>query len=338
MSDWVSWWTPDLTAVLIAIVKAIVLLLGVVLLAAMLIWVERRLLGLWQDRYGPNRVGPFGLLQVSADMIKIFFKEDWVPPFVDKPVFLIAPAVAMITAMLAFLLVPVAPGWGVAPDLNVGVLLFFGLASLAVYAAMLGGWSSNSKYALLGGLRAAAQMLSYEVFMGIALMGVVIQAGSFQLDHIVAAQRHLWFIVPQFFGFCMFSLAAVATTHRFPFDLPEAEQELTAGYHTEYSGMKFGMFFVAEYVGVVLVSALLTTLFFGGWHGPLTDRLPWLAFVWFSLKTLFFVMIFILLRGALPRPRYDQIMAVGWKLCLPVSLVNLLVTAAVVLAGTPRGA
>jgi NADH-quinone oxidoreductase subunit H len=338
MTEWMSWWTPELTAVLVAVVKAIVLLLGLVMVGAMLIWVERRLLALWQDRYGPNRVGPFGLLQVVADMIKIFFKEDWVPPFVDKPVFLIAPALAMITAMLAFVLVPVAPGWGVAPDLNVGVLLFFALASLEVYAAMLGGWSSNSKYALLGGLRAAAQMLSYEVFMGIALMGVVIQAGSFQLDQIVAAQRHLWFIVPQFLGFCLFSLAAVATTHRFPFDLPEAEQELTAGYHTEYSGMKFGMFFVAEYVGVVLVSALLTTLFFGGWHGPFADRLPWLGFVWFALKTFFFIMTFVLLRGALPRPRYDQMMAVGWKLCLPLSLVNVLVTAVVVLAGNARGA
>jgi NADH-quinone oxidoreductase subunit H len=338
MTEWLSWWTPELTAVLVAVVKAIVLLLGLVMVGAMLIWVERRLLALWQDRYGPNRVGPFGLLQVVADMIKIFFKEDWVPPFVDKPVFLIAPATAMITAMLAFVLVPVAPGWGVAPDLNVGVLLFFALASLEVYAAMLGGWSSNSKYALLGGLRAAAQMLSYEVFMGIALMGVVIQAGSFQLDQIVAAQGHLWFIVPQFFGFCLFSLAAVATTHRFPFDLPEAEQELTAGYHTEYSGMKFGMFFVAEYVGVVLVSALLTTLFFGGWHGPFVDWLPWLGFVWFALKTFFFIMTFVLLRGALPRPRYDQMMAVGWKLCLPLALVNVLVTAAAVLAGNATGA
>jgi NADH-quinone oxidoreductase subunit H len=338
MTEWVNWWTPELTAVLVAVVKAIVLLLGLVMVGAMLIWVERRLLALWQDRYGPNRVGPFGLLQVVADMIKIFFKEDWVPPFVDKPVFLIAPATAMITAMLAFVLVPVAPGWGVGPDLNVGVLLFFALASLEVYAAMLGGWSSNSKYALLGGLRAAAQMLSYEVFMGIALMGVVIQAGSFQPDQIVAAQQHLWFIVPQFFGFCLFSLAAVATTHRFPFDLPEAEQELTAGYHTEYSGMKFGMFFVAEYVGVVLVSALLTTLFFGGWHGPFADRLPWLGFIWFALKTFFFIMTFVLLRGALPRPRYDQLMAVGWKLCLPLSLANVLVTAAVVLAGNATGA
>jgi NADH-quinone oxidoreductase subunit H len=332
-----SWWTPELAAVLIAVSKAIALLLGLVVVAAMLIWVERRLLALWQDRYGPNRVGPFGLLQVVADMIKIFFKEDWVPPFVDKPVFLIAPLVAMVTAMLGFLLVPVAPGWGVAPDLNIGVLLFFALAGLAVYAVMLGGWSSNSKYALLGGLRSAAQMISYEVFMGIALMGVVIETGSFRLDHIVTAQRHLWFIVPQFFGFCTFSLAAVATTHRFPFDLPEAEQELTAGYHTEYSGMKFGMFFVAEYVGVVLISALLTTLFFGGWQGPFVDRLPWLGFVWFALKTFFFIMLFILLRGALPRPRYDQIMGAGWKFCLPLSLANMLATAAVVLARTPGG-
>jgi NADH-quinone oxidoreductase subunit H len=337
MSDWMGWWTPELTAVLLAVIKAIVLLLALVVGAAMLIWAERRLLALWQDRYGPNRIGPFGLLQVSADMIKIFFKQDWVPPFVDKPVFIIAPAVAMITAMLAFLIVPVSPGWGVAPDLNVGVLLFFALASLEVYAAMLGGWSSNSKYSLLGGLRAAAQMLSYEVFMGLALMGVVVQAGSFQLDNIVAAQSHRWFIVPQFLGFCLFSLSAVATTHRFPFDLPEAENELTAGYHTEYSGMKFGMFYVGEYVGIVLVSSLLTTLFFGGWHGPFTDRWPPLGFVWFALKTLFFIMIFILLRGSLPRPRYDQIMSLGWKLCLPLALLNLLVTAAIVLAVTGRG-
>jgi NADH-quinone oxidoreductase subunit H len=327
-----SWWTPELAAVLIAVVEAIVLLLGLVGVAAMLIWVERRLLALWQDRYGPNRVGRFGLMQVVADMVKIFFKEDWVPPFVDRPVFVIAPAVAMITALLSFVLVPVTPQWGVAADLNVGVLLFLALAGLSVYATMLGGWASNSKYALLGALRAAAQTLSYEVFMGIALMGVVIQAGSFQLDRIVAAQQGLWFIVPQFFGFCVFSLAAVATTHRFPFDLPEAEQELTQGYQTEYSGIKFGMFFVGEYVGVVVVSALLATLYFGGWRGPFLEWLPWLAFVWFALKTSFFVMMFVLLRGALPRPRYDQLMSVGWKFCLPLSLVNMLATAAVVLA------
>jgi NADH-quinone oxidoreductase subunit H len=330
-----SEWTPYLIALLIDVTKALVLLFGLVFAAAMLIWGERRLLALWQDRYGPNRVGPFGLLQVMADMVKIFFKEDWVPDFVDRPVFLLAPVVAMSTALLIFIVIPVAPGWGVAPDLSVGVLVFLALAGLQVYGAMLGGWSSNSKFALLGGLRSAAQMLSYEVFMGVAVMGVVLQAGSFRLDRIVEAQQHLWFIVPQCCGFFVFSLAAVASVHRFPFDLPETEQELVAGYHTEYSGMKFGMFFVAEYVGIVVVSSLLTTLFCGGWHGPFTDRLPWLGFIWFALKTLMFIMLFILLRGALPRPRYDQIMAVGWKFCLPLSLVNLLITAALVLAGTP---
>ncbi|MBL6749050.1 MAG: NADH-quinone oxidoreductase subunit NuoH [Nevskia sp.] len=323
--------TPQVIAALIAMVKAIVILLGVVILAAMLIWVERRLLGVWQDRYGPNRVGPFGLGQVVADMIKIFFKEDWMPPFVDKPTFVIAPMVAMTTMMLGFVLVPVTPTWGVAPHLNVGILLFFALAGLAVYAVMLGGLSSNSKYALLGGLRSAAQMLSYEVFMGVAAMGVVMCTGSFTLADIVDAQKGCWFIVPQFLGFCTFSLAAIATTHRHPFDLPEAEQELAAGYHTEYSGMKFGMFFVAEYVGVVLVSALLTTLYFGGWRGPFVDQLPWLAFPYFFVKTSIFIMLFILLRGALPRPRYDQVMDGGWKFCLPLALLNLLGTGAYLL-------
>jgi NADH-quinone oxidoreductase subunit H len=327
----VSGASPQLIAALVGGAKALVLLLALVIAAAMLIWGERRLLALWQDRYGPNRVGPFGLLQVVADMVKIFFKEDWVPAFVDRPVFLLAPLIAMSTALLIFVLIPVAPGWGVAPDLNVGVLLFLALAGLGVYGAMLGGWSSNSKYALLGGLRSAAQMLSYEVFMGIALMGVVIEAGSFRLDRIVEAQRHLWFILPQCCGFLAFSLAAVASVHRFPFDLPETEQELVAGYHTEYSGMKFGMFFVAEYAGIVVISSLLTTLFLGGWQGPLAEQLPWMGFVWFALKTLFFIVMFVLLRGALPRPRYDQIMSMGWKFCLPLSLVNLLATAALVL-------
>lgn len=329
-----SAWTPQLTVALLGGVKALVLLLGLVGVAAWLIWAERRLLAVWQDRYGPNRVGPFGLLQVVADMIKIFFKEDWVPSFVDRPVFLLAPLIAMSTALLIFAVVPVAPGWGVAPGLHTGVLFFLALAELQVYGAMLGGWSSNSKYALLGGLRSAAQMLSYEVFMGIALMGVVIQTGSFRLDRIVEAQRHLWFIVPQCAGFFAFSLAAVASVHRFPFDQPEAEQELVAGYHTEYSGMKFGMFFVAEYVGIAVVSSLLTTFFLGGWHGPLADRLPWMGFIWFASKTLCFVVMFILLRAALPRPRYDQMMAMGWKFCLPLSLVNLLATAAYVLLST----
>lgn len=324
---------PAIVAIIVEVLKGLVILFGMVIVAALLIWIERRLLGLWQDRYGPNRVGPFGSLQVVADMIKIFFKEDWIPPFVDKPTFIMAPMIAMGTLMLAFMLIPVTPTWGVAPDLSIGVLFFFAIAGLEVYAVMLGGWSSNSKYSLLGGLRSAAQMVSYEVFMGIALMGVVMWTGSFRLNDIVAYQaEHGWFIVSQFFGFCTFSLASIAVVHRHPFDLPEAEQELAAGYHTEYSGMKFGMFMVAEYVGVVLVSALLVTLFFGGWHGPGVEEMPWLALVYFVAKTLFFVIIFILLRAALPRPRYDQVMAGGWKFCLPLAVINMLVTGAFVLS------
>ena len=208
-------------------------------------------------------------------------------------------------------------------------LLVLAIAGLAVYAVMLGGWSSNSKYSLLGGLRSTAQTISYEVFMGIALMGVVMWTGSFKLSDIVAYQaEHGWFIVSQFFGFCAFSLASIAVVHRHPFDLPEAEQELAAGYHTEYSGMKFGMFMVSEYVGIVMVSALTVTLFFGGWHGPFDEHIP---FVWFALKTFFFMSSYILVRAALPRPRYDQIMSAAWLWCLPMSLINLLVTGAIVL-------
>lgn len=317
--------SPEIVAIVIGVIKALVLLIGLVLVGAWMIWVERRLLGLWQDRWGPNRVGPLGLGQVVADMVKIFFKEDWIPPFVDKPVFIVAPFVAIVTMLLGFAIVPVAPGWRIA-NLNIGILYFLAMASLAVYAVMLGGWSSNSKYALLGALRSAAQMVTYEVFMGLAVMGVVMQAGSFSLDRIVAAQKNLWFVIPQFIGFCLFSLAGIAATHRSPFDLPEAEQELAAGFHTEYSGMKFGMFFVGEYVGVVVVSALIVTLFFGGWQGP------WLPpFIWFAIKTSIFLVLFILLRAALPRPRYDQLMEAGWKFCLPLALLNLLVTGAIVL-------
>lgn len=299
-------------------------LVGVLLSSALLIWVERRLLGLWQDRYGPNRVGPFGLLQVVADMGKIFFKEDWIPPFADKPVFVLAPAVAVAASLIAFAVIPLAPGWMIS-DLDIGLLFFLAMTALSVYSVVLGGWASDSKYALLGALRAAAQMLSYEVFMGISLMGVVMLAGSFDLNRIVAAQQGLWYVVPQFLGFIVFLVAGVAGVHRMPFDLPEAEQELVAGFHTEYSGLKFGLFFVGEYVGILLVSALTVTLFLGGWRGP------WLPPVlWFLLKLAVFVVLFILLRAALPRPRYDQLMAFGWKVMLPLSLLNLAVTGVVV--------
>ncbi len=303
------------------------LILGaVIVIAALLITVERRLLGFWQERLGPNRVGWFGSLQVVADMIKIFTKEDWVPPFADRVSFVIAPAIIMTVILLSFAVVPFAPNIGVV-DSNIGVLFILAMASLGAYSVMLGGLSSDNKYALLGSLRAAAQMVSYEVFMGISLLGVVALSGSFNLRTIVEAQEGMWFVVPQFIGFIIFLIAGVAESHRLPFDIPEAEQEICAGYHTEYSGMKFGMFFVGEYLGLVLVSSLITVLFFGGWMGP--AFLP--PIIWFALKSGVFIAFFILLRAAIPRPRYDQLMSYGWLFLLPLSLINLLVTGVVIL-------
>lgn len=293
-------------------------------LAAFLIWLERRLLALWQDRYGPNRTGPFGLLQVLADMIKIFTKEDWIPPFADKAVFVIAPAIIMVTVLMSFAIVPFAPGIWVT-NFNIALLFFLGMSSLGVYSIVLAGWSSDNKYSLLGGLRAAAQMMSYEVFMGLSLMGVVLLSGSFNLTTIVDAQKNLWFIVPQFLGFVLFLIAGVAEARRLPFDLPEAEAELVAGFHSEYSGMKFGMFFVGEYLGVLLISSMITVLFLGGWRGPLLPPL-----LWFFIKMFAFVSFFILLRATLPRLRFDQLMSLGWKVMLPLALANLLVTGAIV--------
>jgi len=300
-------------------------LIAMLTIAAGLIWLERRLLALWQDRYGPNRVGPFGLLQVLADMIKLFAKEDWIPPFADKPVFVIAPAVIVVTVLMSFTIIPFTPDFLVV-DLNIGLLFFLAMSSLGVYSVVLAGWASASKYSLLGGLRASAQMLSYEVFMGLSLMGVVMLSGSFNLREIVEAQRGLWFCIPQFLGLAIFMIAGIAETHRLPFDLPEAESELVAGYHSEYSGMKFGMFFVGEYLGITLISAMIVTLFFGGWLGPVLPPV-----VWFLLKTFVFICGFILLRAALPRPRYDQLMALGWKVLLPLTLLNIVVTGGIVL-------
>ncbi|GAB2901557.1 NADH-quinone oxidoreductase subunit NuoH [Microbulbifer echini] len=313
------------TSIWITLLNIFGVLIVTVLLAAILTWGERRLLGFWQDRPGPNRVGPFGTMQVMADMIKLFFKEDFIPRFADIPVFVLAPTVVMATMLIAFGVVPMSPNIGVA-DLNIGLLFVLAMSSIAVYSIILGGYASNNKYALLGGLRAAAQTVSYEVFMGLSLMGVVMMSGSFNLRDIVNAQAELWFIVPQFLGFFVFFIAGIAESRRTPFDLPEAEHELTAGFHTEYSGMKFGMFFVGEYLAVILIAALITTLFLGGWHGP------WLPpIIWFCLKTALLVAIFILLRASLPRPRYDQLMKFGWKVMLPLSLANLLATAGVLL-------
>ncbi|MGD8403720.1 MAG: NADH-quinone oxidoreductase subunit NuoH [Anaerolineales bacterium] len=315
MSAWVPW------------LNIFGVLIGAMSVAAGLIWLERRLLAFWQDRYGPNRVGPFGVLQVLADMIKIFAKEDWIPPFADKPVFIMAPAVIMGTVLMSFAVIPFAPGIGVLGDFNIGLLFFLAMSSLGVYSVMLAGWSSNSKYSLIGGLRSAAQMLSYEVFMGLSLAGIVIMAGSFNLRDIVEAQRKVWFFIPQILGLLTFLIAGLAETHRLPFDLPEAESELIAGYHSEYSGIKFGMFFVGEYLAIAMISAFIVTLFFGGWLGPFLPPI-----VWFGLKTFVFICFFILLRASLPRPRYDQLMAYAWKAMLPLALLNLLVTGGLVVA------
>ncbi|MDD2861434.1 MAG: NADH-quinone oxidoreductase subunit H, partial [Acidiphilium sp.] len=251
--------------ILIALAEAAGILLSVTLLAAALTFAERRLLGFWQDRLGPNRVGWEGTLQVAADMIKIFFKQDWTPPFADPIIFVAAPIIVMATVMLGFVVLPITPLIGIVPNMNIGLLFFLGMTSLSVYGVILAGWSSNSKFALLGGMRAAAQMVSYEVFMGLALIGVVMLTGSFSLEKIVDAQTHLWFVIPQFFGFLPFLIAGIAEAHRLPFDLPEGENELGAGFHTEYSSMKFGMFFVGEYASIVLISSITVVLYFGGW-------------------------------------------------------------------------
>lgn len=313
-----------------SVLQHILIVVGVLFvllnIAAGLIWVERRMLALWQDRLGPNRAGPFGILIVLADTLKLFFKEDCIPPFADKWVFITAPAIVVASVLLSFVIIPFTPAIVVA-DLNIGLLFFLAMSSLGVYSIVLGGWASNNKYSLLGSLRGASQMIAYEVFMGLSLMGVVMMTGSFKLSDIVLAQKGMWFIVTQPLGAIVFFIAGIAETHRLPFDIPEAESELIAGYHAEYSGMKFGMFFIGEYLGITLISAMMTTLFFGGYLGP-AFLPPW---AWFFLKTFAFILLFILLRASLPRPRYDQLMETGWKVLLPLVLLNILVTGAVLL-------
>jgi NADH-quinone oxidoreductase subunit H len=301
-------------------------------IAAMLVWVERRMIGIWQDRLGPNRVGPYGTLQSLADLLKILGKEDWIPPFSDRLVFTIAPVIGAVCVLMSFAVIPFSPSIGVS-NLNIGLLFFLAMASLSVYSVVLAGWASNSKYALLGSMRAAAQTVSYEVFMGLSVMGVVLLTGSFNLREIVLAQESGWLIQTQFLGFIIFLIAGIAESHRLPFDLPEAETELTAGFHTEYSGLKFALFFLGEYLGVTLISAMSVVLFFGGWlmPEPLSSWLP--PLVWFIVKILCFVIFFILLRTSLPIPRFDQLLSFGWKYMLPLALINLLVTAAFKLGG-----
>jgi NADH-quinone oxidoreductase subunit H len=309
--------------------------LGVLLMAAAyLVLFERKFLGRLQIRYGPNRAGTFGLLQPFADTIKMITKEDIVPAEADRPIFLYAPAVVGITALLMFSVVPFGPDltlFGhpvkmVVTDLNVGVLFAFALSSLSVYGIALGGWASNSKYALLGGVRGAAQMISYELSLGLAIIPVIMSAGSFSLVDIVNAQDGLWNIVTEPVAFVIFFISAMAESKRIPFDLPEAENELGAGFHTEYSGMRFGLFFLGEYVQMQVLGGLIAVFFLGGWRGPLLPGPVWLA-----VKIFLVCLVMVWMRGTLPRLRYDQLMNFGWKVLIPIALVNVLVTGARIL-------
>lgn len=328
----VSW----IAGILFLLVKLGVVLAGLLLLAAYLVLVERKLLARLQIRYGPNRAGRFGVLQPLADGIKLLAKEDIVPEAADRLIFLIAPAVVATTVLLIFAVIPFGssltlfgrPIPMVITDLNVGLLYVFALSSLGVYGVALGGWASNSKYSLLGGIRGAAQMISYELSLGLSLIPVVMLARSFSLMDIVDAQSRYPFILVQPVSFVIFFISAVAETKRIPFDLPEAENELVSGYHTEYSGMRFGLFFLGEYVNMVVLGSLVAIFFLGGWRGPLLPPL-----VWFSLKLLVIVFLMIWMRGTLPRLRYDQLMHLGWKVLVPVALLNIIVSGALILIG-----
>src|SRR6476660_1362349 len=316
--------------------------------AAILVYMERKVAAFVQQRYGPYLVVPRGLLQPLADIIKLMFKEELRPKAADKLLFYLAPILSATAAFAAFAVVPFGadttffglldrPIHLAAADVNVGLLVIFAISSMGVYGIVLAGWSSNSKYSLLGGLRSSAQMISYELSYGLSFAAVIMLAGSLSLHTIVDAQAGYWFhVIPKWYiflqplGFLIFLTAAVAETNRAPFDFPEAEQELVAGYHTEYSSMSFALFFLAEYVNMVTVSAVATDLFLGGWHGPLLP--DWLGWLWFLAKVAFLLFFYIWMRWTLPRYRYDQLMAFGWKVLLPVSVINLLVTAAGVLA------
>jgi NADH-quinone oxidoreductase subunit H len=313
-------------------VKVHIILFFVLLVVPFIVWMERKVIGHMQDRIGPERVGPFGLLQSIADGIKLFMKEDMVPAQADKPVFILAPAITVVTALVAATVIP----WGDTvtlfgrtialhvADVNVALLFVLATTSMGVYGIVLGGWASNSKYPLLGGLRSSAQMISYELAQGIALVSVVLMAGTLSLAEIGRQQANLWYVVPQFFAFLIYVISGIAETNRAPFDLPEAETELVAGFHTEYSSMKWAFYFLGEYANMMVVAGVAITVFLGAWHGPF---LP--GPVWFLIKLSLFLFFFVWLRATFPRLRYDQLMAFGWKVLLPASLLNLVVTATV---------
>jgi len=335
--------------IVISVVKIVVAIIVLLTAVAYTVWLERKVVGHIQNRWGPTRVGPFGLLQPLADGLKFIFKEDLTPPHVYKPLYIAAPMIALIFALTSISVIPVGNWVNVAgistplqiTDVNIGLLIIFGITSLGVYGVALAGWSSNSKYSLLGGLRASAQMVSYEIALGLSLIGVLITAGSFSLREIVDAQSGtFWGFIPrwnifqgQIVAFFIYLTAAYAETNRVPFDLPEAETELVAGYHTEYSAMKSAMFFMAEYANMITVACLASLLFLGGWHGPLFGPpilQAILPLLWFVLRVFVFLFIYIWVRGTLPRFRYDQLMAFGWKFLLPLAIANLMITALIV--------
>ena len=322
------------------IIKSLIIILAMTGGFAYLTWMERKVLARMQVRFGPNRAGPFGLLQPVADGIKLIFKEELVPATADKLLFILAPVITVIPALIITAVIP----WGdltfpvgnqqvslYLSDVNVGVLYILAVTSISVYGIALAGWASNNKYATLGGLRATAQMISYELAMGFAVMGPIMMAGSMGMMDIVRAQKPLWFAVSQPVAFVIFYIVSLAEVNRAPFDMPEAEQELVAGYHAEYSGMKFALFFMAEYIKMIAIAMIGSSLFLGGFQGPFVDQLPWLGPIYLFIKVIVWLFTMIWVRATLPRVRYDRLMALGWKVLFPLALLNVLVTAAVIL-------
>ena len=330
--DWLDW-----ILLIVRVGLVFVVLLVVVMLV---VWAERKVVADMQMRIGPKRAGPWGILITLADGIKLFFKEGITPSSADRPVFAIAPIASLIPAILAFAVVPFGTGVELfgreipfqIADLSVGILFFLAMGSLAVYGIVLGGWASGSAYPLLGAIRSSAQMISYEIGMGLGVVAVLMYSGTMRMSELVSAQDRIWNIVPQFPAFLIFGYAALAETNRPPFDLPEAETELVAGYHTEYSGIRFAMYFLAEYLHLVTASAVAVTLFLGGWRGPIFDFIPWLwPLVWFALKVSILLFVFFWIRATIPRIRYDRLMSFGWKVVIPWGLVWVLATGAIVI-------
>ncbi len=323
-------WSTPLGYAIVTLGRTLAILIPVLIGMAYLTLAERRVLAAIQMRKGPNVVGPFGLWQPFADAIKMMFKETVIPAGANRFLFLMAPMLTFGLAAIAWAVIPVANGWAIA-DINVGILYLFAISSLGVYGIIIAGWASNSKYAFLGAMRSAAQMVSYEVSMGFVIVTVLMCVGSLRLNDIVTAQRHVWFCIPLLPMFVIFFVSALAETNRAPFDLPEGESEIVAGFFVEYGAMAFALFFLGEYMNMILMSAMTTILFLGGWMGPF-GLLPQLAPLWFVLKVCFFLFVFIWVRGTFPRFRYDQLMRLGWKVFLPASLAYLVIVAGVLVA------